>query len=160
MQTTSCQEKEVRDPPGLNGLGAQSPKSHKNPNPTQKLQQILSVDGLKMEAEARVTHVHGTTYQFQRTPLEVQKSNPNPKVQFNARENSYVEGDPNLGYNVEDTKPRYAPSTQVVDSKSGKLPISASYPSTSSNPASQPKGRDRPIQPTQNWASLFRSQGP
>ncbi|KAF7119420.1 hypothetical protein RHSIM_Rhsim13G0129500 [Rhododendron simsii] len=36
----------------------------------------------------------------------VQVDKPNPKILYNAKGNPYVEGDPNLGYSVEDVKPR------------------------------------------------------
>lgn len=98
--------------PSSTGSGLGAPRI--NLSPSRKLQQALFEESLILEAEeqarctndstselqcqhqgvpnseARVTHVHGSTYQFQRLPSEVQNSNPNTKVLFNARGNSYV----------------------------------------------------------------------
>ncbi|KAG5531947.1 hypothetical protein RHGRI_026526 [Rhododendron griersonianum] len=122
-----------------NGAGAHSPKSQGNTTDAQEVQQASFKDGLVREAEARarVTHLHGNTYQFQRTPSEVRNSNSNPKILYNSRGNPYVEGDPNLGYPVEDTKPRY---------QSGAVPNPANHASTSTNPVSQPKAMNRQVQ--------------
>ncbi|KAG5531833.1 hypothetical protein RHGRI_026448 [Rhododendron griersonianum] len=149
------QDMRVEDEVALKGSvppsGAHSPKSQNNPNPNaaQKIQQTLFEDGLKKEADARarVTHLHGNTYQFQRTPSEVRKSNPNSKILLNARGNPYVEGDPNMGYSLEDTQPRYR---QVQSNLT--LPIHQSHNPKSITGQSRPKPK--------NWASLLQSQRP
>lgn len=89
---------------------AHNPKSSKNPSPSQKLQQVFLEESLKLEAEEWVTHLRGNVYRIERQREEVQNTNPNPKILFNARGNPYVKGDPNLGYILEDIRPRNAPS--------------------------------------------------
>ncbi|KAF7124059.1 hypothetical protein RHSIM_Rhsim12G0101200 [Rhododendron simsii] len=77
------------------GLGEFSPNSPRKISPSRKLQQVFK-QALICEAEERAT------------PLlkQVQVDKPNPKILYNAEGNPYVEGDPNLGYGVEDVKPR------------------------------------------------------
>ncbi|KAG5540748.1 hypothetical protein RHGRI_020851 [Rhododendron griersonianum] len=69
-------------PSSSNGVGAISPKSHGHTTDAQEMQQASFKEGLVREAEARarVTHLHGNTYQFQRTPSEVRNSNSNTKI--------------------------------------------------------------------------------
>ncbi|KAI8568134.1 hypothetical protein RHMOL_Rhmol02G0173800 [Rhododendron molle] len=78
-------------------------------------------ESLKLEAEERVHHLQGNVYQFERQIEKVQNSNPNPKILFNACENPYVEGDPNMGYLIEDTKPRNTPSHLVQKTVPGSF---------------------------------------
>lgn len=141
----------------LQGLQREWRKAEEQPKPEFEhlREKALFEEGLRLESEVRAR-----LQQHQVSESEVQKSNPNPKVLFNARGNPYFQGDPSLGYTGEDSKPRYAPAKQVLGSKSGVLPNSASQPSTSRNPESQPKAKNRQSQPTKIWASLFRSQGP
>ncbi|KAG5557728.1 hypothetical protein RHGRI_007846 [Rhododendron griersonianum] len=122
------------------GSVAHSPKLQNNPNPS-------AAQKKEAEARARVTHLHGNTYQFQRTPSEVRKSNLNSKILLNARGNPYVEGDPNMGYSLEDTQPRYR---QVQSNPT--LPLHQTHNPKSISGQSRPKPK--------NWASLLQSQRP
>lgn len=143
-----AEEKEAQDPTGSrslisssippsspNGFGIHSPKTNRNPSSAQKLFE----DGLIKEAEARakVTHVHGNTYHFQRTLSEVQKSNLNLTILVNARGDPYVEGDPNLGYSLEDTKPRNAPPQ--FKSEAGVTSIASPHISPADGTNSKPQ---------------------
>lgn len=157
-----------------NGTGANSPNSQRSPNAAQKSQQALFEDGLAKEAEARarVVHLHGNTYQFQRTPSEVRKPNPNSQILINARGNPYVEGDPDMGYSSEDLRPRYTPQQFPLANvlKSGGTPHV--FPEIAPNSKLQNNGNQtirKPPFPTQhhqvkpkpkNWASLLQSQSP
>ncbi|KAG5562102.1 hypothetical protein RHGRI_004974 [Rhododendron griersonianum] len=60
-----------------NGTGANTPNPQLSPKAAQKIQQAAFNDGLVKEAEARarVVHLHGNTYQFQRTPSECTTDN-------------------------------------------------------------------------------------
>lgn len=89
------------------GFGACSPKSTKNSSLSRKLQQVFE-EALIREAEERATKLQDTTCQFDHQDKEqVQIPNPNPKLLYNALGNPYVEGDPNLGYSLENTRSRY-----------------------------------------------------
>lgn len=109
-------------------LGAFSPKSVKNPSPSRKLQQVFE-EALQREAEERAAclHVH-------RTQEEVQISKPKPVTLYNARGNPYVEGDPNMGYSIEDTRPRYNSCA------SGSFTHKPESKTTPSSPTHNPSG--------------------
>lgn len=77
-----------------------------------------------MEAEEQVTHFHGRTYHFEHQQSKVQNSNSNPRILFNARGNPYVEGDPNLGYSMQDIRPRNSNSGRANDPYPSKLGLS------------------------------------
>ncbi|KAI8564163.1 hypothetical protein RHMOL_Rhmol03G0160700 [Rhododendron molle] len=81
-------------------LGEFSPKSATKTSPSTNLQQDFE-QALAREAEERATASPFTCHQEQ-----VQVSTSNPKILFNTEGNPYVEGDPNLGYSVEDTLSR------------------------------------------------------
>lgn len=122
------------------GFGAFSPKSAKNPSPSRKLQQVFE-EALVREAEDRASKLADINTTLDRQQGKVQVSNPNSQVLFNAKGNPYLEGDPNLGYSLEDLKPRY--SSRVT----GFPPQTQSDPSPSSNLAhSQPKYNPLPNQ--------------
>lgn len=133
-----------------------------------------------MAAEEQETHVHGRIYHFEHQQSEVQNLNPNPKFLFNARGNPYLEGDPNLGYSLEDSKPRYA----TPNLHSGAVPTTVSSPRISPDTIPVPKpqypqaqhhqftskdqhhqlnsipitGQSKPK--PKNWAFLLQSQSP
>ncbi|KAG5540761.1 hypothetical protein RHGRI_020861 [Rhododendron griersonianum] len=96
--------------------------------------------GTQLEAEECAHQVH-----IQQQQQEV-LSNPNPKTLVNARGISYLEGDPNMGYPEEDTKPRWPWS-----SKNGPNQTAYTHPRQNPNgPKPKPK----------NWAALLQSQSP
>ncbi|KAG5536390.1 hypothetical protein RHGRI_023981 [Rhododendron griersonianum] len=95
--------------PASEGLGP------KNPSPSRKLQQVFE-QALQREAEERAAQliVNSETE-------KVQHPNPKPRILINARGNPYEEGDPNMGYSLEDTKPRYG--SHKPDSRTASNPF-------------------------------------
>ncbi|KAG5521728.1 hypothetical protein RHGRI_034074 [Rhododendron griersonianum] len=113
-----------------------------------------------------VTLVHGSTSQTHRSPTEVQSvpvqqrgdplqqrqrnqvsSVPAPKTLINPRGIPYLEGDPNMGYDEVDTKPR-RPWTSMGQPNGNRVP---NKPRQALNgPKPKPK----------NWAALLQSQSP
>ncbi|KAF7146538.1 hypothetical protein RHSIM_Rhsim04G0148300 [Rhododendron simsii] len=70
---------------------------HLRTSPSWKLQQVFE-EALQKEAEARAGRPIDSGKQVQvRSP---------PKILINARGTAYEQGDPNMGYNIEDTRPR------------------------------------------------------
>ncbi|KAG5540742.1 hypothetical protein RHGRI_020845 [Rhododendron griersonianum] len=127
------------------------PLRNQSSKATQKNQQAIFEDGLMKEAEAKaqVIHLHGNTYQFQRTPPEVRKLNPNSQQ---------------------------LPSTSVI--KTAEMPIVSSVNAPQSRPLNngnhstlrnssisgqhpqfRPKQKNDQAKP-KNWASLLQSQSP
>ncbi|KAG5513035.1 hypothetical protein RHGRI_038542 [Rhododendron griersonianum] len=144
---------------------------------TAKLQDIQQAwrRAAKKEADqrAQVVHLHGNTYQFQRTTAEVRNSNPTPKIVLNPRGNPYVEGDPNLGYSLQDTKPRNAPPPHLISkheagSSSHEMGFEPqtqlktnfhTKPPQTQQPFPKPNSGKNKLKP-KNWASLLQSQSP
>ncbi|KAG5553054.1 hypothetical protein RHGRI_011046 [Rhododendron griersonianum] len=158
-------------------FGELSPKSLQKSSPSRKLQQVFE-QALVREAEEQAIDLQCTTSQFGGYQNQVQVPHPNPKVMYNPRGNPYLEGDPNLGYSLEDTRPRYnaAGSTShrpVMDSTTDPLTSFPAHKSTTGLSHSQNQGN--PIHRHQfnskkstgqvkpkpkNWAALLQSQSP
>lgn len=102
----SIQQSWRKAPPSTAEFGELSPKSLQKSSPSRKLQQVFE-QALVQEAEEQAIHLQSTTSQFGGYQNQVQVPHPNPKVMYNPRGNPYLEGDPNLGYSLEDTRPRY-----------------------------------------------------
>ncbi|KAI8530017.1 hypothetical protein RHMOL_Rhmol11G0021300 [Rhododendron molle] len=104
-----------------------------------------------LEAAAQAQGTHVTTSQHQEVPF----SNPNPKTLYNARGIPHLEGDPNLGYSEEDTKPMrpLASERYSVPSISPQaIPHQGSNNPRLITNVHKPKPK--------NWASLLQSQSP
>lgn len=125
------------------------------------------------EAEERASHLQDTSYQFEHHQEQVQIPNPNPKILYNAKGNPYVEGDPNLGYRLEDTRPQTtscATGSSSLQPDSDPTPSSPSHKPAANQPHSQPHthqpnpksgvGQSQPKPKPKNWASLLQSQSP
>lgn len=170
-------------------FGEISPNSAKKLSPSRKLQQVFE-QALIREVEGRATHLQINASPFKSHQEQVRVFSPNPKILYNARGNPYVEGDPNMGYTVEDSRPR------IGNRVTGSLhPVSDFTPSSSTNnltaniPHSQIQDNSLPnqnhqtsirnqVHPTRNqvhhpsagqakpklkpknWATLLQSQSP
>lgn len=112
------------------------------------------------EAEERATNLLDNNSQFERQQGKVQIPNLNPHILFNARGNPYVEGDPNLGYSLEDIKPQTvsrASGFSPPQPESDPSPSSPAHKQASNLPHSQPKYN--PL-PNQNHQSTLRNHSP
>ncbi|XP_058189185.1 uncharacterized protein LOC131306776 [Rhododendron vialii] len=109
-------------PSSSTGFGANSPNSNKK---------------LHLEAKEHVGHA---------LQQEVNVSNHIPKTLINARGATYLEGDPNMGYSEDDTKPRH--------------PISPKHRLHQSLPTHSKPTQNLPKPKPKNWASLLQSQSP
>ncbi|KAI8530281.1 hypothetical protein RHMOL_Rhmol11G0044500 [Rhododendron molle] len=130
---------------------ARHEQQQENPSLSRQIQQAVVEEGLVLEAEAQAQGTHVTTSQHQEVPF----SNHNPKTLYNARGIPYLEGDPNLGYSEEDTKPMRPLASERYSVSS--IPPQAIPHQGSNNPTPitnvhKPKPK--------NWASLLQSQSP
>ncbi|KAG5552983.1 hypothetical protein RHGRI_010968 [Rhododendron griersonianum] len=109
---------------------------------TAKLQDIQQAwrRAAKKEANqrAQVVHLHGNTYQFQRSTAEVRNPNPTPKLVPNPRRNSHEMG--------------FEPQTQLKTNFHTKPP-------QTQQPFPKPNSGKNKLKP-KNWASLLQSQSP
>lgn len=144
--------------------GEFSPSSSKRASPSRKLQQVFE-HALIREAEERA-HLQ--------VPIPV----PNPKILYNTRGQPYVEGEPNLGYPIVDTRPRRPPQSleilaqidrqhsehqslcpnpqqHQVATEIHSTRLQTHKPNPNPN-AVRIQGKPKP----RNWASLLQSQSP
>ncbi|KAG5523680.1 hypothetical protein RHGRI_030607 [Rhododendron griersonianum] len=154
--------------------GELSPNLLQKSSPSRKLQQVFE-QALVQEAEEQAIHLRSTTSQIGGYQNQVQVPHPNPKV-INPRGN--LEGDPNMGYRLEDTRPRYnatgSTSHQpVIDSITDPLTSFPAHKSTTGPSHSQnqgnhihthqfnsKKGTGQVKPKPKNWAALLQSQSP
>ncbi|KAF7127042.1 hypothetical protein RHSIM_Rhsim11G0000800 [Rhododendron simsii] len=80
------------------------PHLHSSDQETLKLN--VFKQALIREAEEQAIQLQGDASQSVSHHKQVQLSTSNPKVLYNARGNPYVEADPNMGYAVDETRPR------------------------------------------------------
>ncbi|KAG5553260.1 hypothetical protein RHGRI_011203 [Rhododendron griersonianum] len=129
------------------GFGSFSPKTAKNLSPSRKLQQVFE-ETLVREAEERAAHLSNNI-----------NSTRYSQTLINARGTPYLEGDPNMGYDEADTKPR-RPSHLASQVNHFTTEIHPTLPQThkpNPNPnAVRIQGKPKP----RNWASLLQSQSP
>ncbi|KAG5565795.1 hypothetical protein RHGRI_001652 [Rhododendron griersonianum] len=117
----------------------------------QKNQQAIFEDGLMKEAEAkaRVIHLHGNTYQFQRTPSEVRKLNPNSQQLPSTSVIKTAEMPKVSSVNAPQSRPLNNGNQSTLRNSS----ISGQHPQF------KPKQKNDQAKP-KNWASLLQSQSP
>lgn len=146
-------------------FGIHSPKSTKNPSSARKLQQIFQQELTSEECKAQ-DHLFQKPIASPDKSAQIDSKNPEvkssaPPTLCNARGDSYVEGDPHLGYPAAATLPRLS-NTHTVH----PLPFDAVNLKASSSSQEQEESKTihKPNQPnkgnTKNWASIFKSQGP
>ncbi|KAG5521738.1 hypothetical protein RHGRI_034083 [Rhododendron griersonianum] len=95
---------------------------------TAKLQ---SIQQSWKEAEERAASLSDTREQEQ-----VRSPKTSPTILYNPRGTPYVEGDPNMGYSLEDTRPRY--NSRGSDSSSNKPELNPSHIPHQINPNANP----------------------
>ncbi|KAI8529943.1 hypothetical protein RHMOL_Rhmol11G0015000 [Rhododendron molle] len=166
-------------------FGPFSPKSSKNPSSSTTLQQVFE-EALQQEAEERAAHflVHtgkekvqlsnpnprmleaeernshnnGSLSQSLNHCDEVHNCNPDPTMLINACRFPYEQGDPNMGYLVEDAKPRQPPS-HFFSNPSAETSNTHTKPPQNYQTNPKPNtGQNRPK--PRNWAALLQSQSP
>ncbi|KAG5521726.1 hypothetical protein RHGRI_034073 [Rhododendron griersonianum] len=117
----------------------------------QKNQQAIFEDGLMKEAEAkaRVIHLHRNTYQFQRTPSEVRKLNPNSQQLPSTSVIKTAEMPKVSSVNAPQSRPLNNGNQSTLRNSS----ISGQHPEF------KPKQKNDQAKP-KNWASLLQSQSP